>query len=69
MVSFGYDNLIKIYSFNNENNSNNFQIGEYMLPVKTNTVAFDYPYFLIGAQDSRIALINVDRISDNNFSF
>lgn len=56
-----------MFSLNNQNN-NNFQIGEYKLPAKTNTVAFDYPFFLVGAQDAKIALLNIDRVNDSNFS-
>lgn len=56
-----------MFSLNNQNN-NNFQIGEYKLPVKTNTVSFDYPYFLIGGQDARIAMVNIERVNDSNYS-
>lgn len=58
IMTLGFDNFIKIFSLKQQNN-NNFQIGEIPLPAKTNTAAFSFPYLLVGAQDGRIALLNV----------
>lgn len=66
VVSFGFDNLIKVFTLKNQQN-NNFQIGEYKLPFKTSTVAFSFPYFLVGAQNGSIALLHSQKFNDIAF--
>lgn len=58
VVTFGYDCLIKVFTLKPQN-QNSFQVSEYKLPTKTFTASFSHPYFLIGSQDSKIAVINV----------
>jgi hypothetical protein len=30
------------------------------------TAAFDFPYFLIGSQDGRVALLNIEKLGNQN---
>lgn len=66
ILSFGYDCVLKVFSLNNNINGN-YQLNEYRLPSKTNTVSYNHPYVLIGAQCGKIALVNIKEI--NNVCF
>lgn len=58
LLSLGYDDLLKVFSLERDQQGNH-QIAEYKLPAKTNTGAFSDPYLLIGSQDGRVAILNV----------
>lgn len=63
VISVGMDNLIRIWSLDNNPNSP-FEI---KLPLKTHTASYDYPYLLIGSCDSTIAILNLKNLPNVNY--
>jgi WD40 repeat protein len=62
LLSFGYDNLIKVFKLKPPQ-----ETAVYKLPFKTTTVAYSEPYLLIGTQEGRCALIHFERLNTTNF--
>lgn len=58
LITLAYDNLIKVFNLQPDQ-TGKYQIAEYKLPAKTNVASFSFPYLLIGAQDSRVAVLKV----------
>eukprot|EP00919_Chromeraceae_sp_WS-2016_P052244 GHVR01123895.1.p1 GENE.GHVR01123895.1~~GHVR01123895.1.p1 ORF type:complete len:107 (+),score=2.78 GHVR01123895.1:3332-3652(+) len=57
LISLGFDNVMRFWGL--ENNNGNFMQMEYILPEKTNTASFDYPYLLIGSSESNVMIFNL----------